>query len=175
MWNEACPSRASSTRSLISTRSSPASASAAAASAGALGSSGRSASSSRLVIRLVSGVRSSCEASATSRRCAPTDSSSAAVIAANACPSRLISSWPGVSIGALRSPVALIRSTVSVSRPTGRNTRPAASRAITAATIAPAGTSATSSQPSAVWVDVASDAGWATRTSTPGLPGNCMV
>jgi hypothetical protein len=57
----------------------------------------------------------------------------------------------------------------------GRSTRPAASRATTAAPSAPAGMSAMSSQPSAVWVDAASDAGRATRTNTPGLPGNCMV
>ena len=136
MWYEACPSRASSTRSLISTRSSPASASAAAASAGTLGSSGRSASSSRLVIRLVSGVRSSCEASATSRRCEPADSSSAAVIAANACPSRLISSWPGVSIGALRSPVALIRS-IGTRCPADRAQHPARGQSGPSAPIRP--------------------------------------
>ena len=58
-------------------------------------------STSMFVCRLVSGVRSSCEASATNRRCVSIDSSSAASIVLNAVPSRASSSWPPARVDAL--------------------------------------------------------------------------
>ena len=51
-------------------------------------------STSMFVCMLVSGVRSSCDASATKRRCVSIDSSSAASIVLNELPSRESSSWP---------------------------------------------------------------------------------
>ena len=71
------------------------------------------------VRRLVSGVRSSCEASATSWRCARLDSSSAASIVLKLAASRVSSSWPLVSIRSERSPVSVTRSVASVRRRTG--------------------------------------------------------
>ena len=73
------------------------------------------------VRRLVSGVRSSCEASATSCRCARLDSSSAPSIVLKLVASRLSSSCPVVSIRSERSPVSVTCSVVSVKRRTGRS------------------------------------------------------
>ena len=72
------------------------------------------------VCRLVSGVRSSCDASATKRRCVSIDSSSAASIVLNAVPSRPSSSGPPASATrSLGSPVRAIRSAAPVRRLTG--------------------------------------------------------
>ena len=73
------------------------------------------------VRRLVSGVRSSCDASATSWRCARVDSSSAAEhrVEARREPAQLVA-VRSTSIRSERSPVTLTRSAVSVSRVTGR-------------------------------------------------------
>ncbi len=83
------------------------------------GSSRSLASTSMFVRRLVSGVRSSCDASATSCRCARVDSSSAASIVLKLAASRLSSSRP-LRVDSLREvPVSATCSVASVSRRTG--------------------------------------------------------
>ena len=72
-----------------------------------------------MVRMLVSGVRSSCEASATRFRCAATDRSSDASISFTVAASRLSSSSPVTSILRERSAVRVISSAVTVSRRTG--------------------------------------------------------
>ena len=62
------------------------------------------------VCRLVSGVRSSCDASATKRRCVSIDSSSAPSIVLNAVPRRASSSRPPASAHALARIACLARS-----------------------------------------------------------------
>ena len=71
------------------------------------------------VRRLVSGVRSSCDASETSRRWASTESSSAASIVLNATARRPSSSLRSVSTRRRRSCVAVMSSAASVSRRVG--------------------------------------------------------
>ena len=71
------------------------------------------------VWRLVSGVRSSCDASATKRRCVSSDSSSEPSIVLNDAPSRASSPLPPSGTRSLGSPVSAIRSAVAVSRRTG--------------------------------------------------------
>ena len=84
------------------------------------GGSVRSPASTSMFVRtLVSGVRSSCDASATSWRCARVDSSRAPSIALKLAASRLSSSFPSTSMRSERSWVSLTRSTVSVSWRTG--------------------------------------------------------
>ena len=90
-------------------------------------------STSRLVRSEVSGVRSSCEASATSRRCARWDASSASSIVLNAPASRDSSSSPSCSIRRVRSRVRATCSAASVSSATGRTAARVASRASTSA------------------------------------------
>ena len=81
-----------------------------------------------LVRTLVSGVRSSCEASATSWRCARVDSSSAASIVLKLAASRLSSSSPLTSIRCERSCVSVTCSAVSVSVVTGASAARATTR-----------------------------------------------
>ena len=80
-----------------------------------------SRSRSTFVRAAVSGVRSSCEASATRRRCAPTDFSSAASIALNRVARRPSSSSPTTSTRSVRLPVAATFSAAAVRRRTGRS------------------------------------------------------
>ena len=68
---------------------------------------------------LVNGVRSSCDASATNRRCVSIASSSAASIVLNDAPSRDSSSCPPSGTRSLGSRVFAIRSVAAVSRRTG--------------------------------------------------------
>ncbi len=77
-----------------------------------------------LVRALVSGVRSSCEASATRRRWERAESSSASSIVLNAEASRESSSLPVASIRRDRSRVVLTSSATPVSRRTGAIDRP---------------------------------------------------
>ena len=93
------------------------------------------------VFRLVSGVRSSCEASATSCRCARLESSSAPSIVLKLVASRPSSSSPVEvdSIRCERSRVSVTASVVSVSRRTGASAARATSRPSAAATRHPAG------------------------------------
>ena len=74
------------------------------------------------VRRLVSGVRSSCDASETSCRCARAESSSAPSIVLNVAASRESSSVPDASIRRERSRVSDTSSAVLVSRWTGAST-----------------------------------------------------
>ena len=74
------------------------------------------------VRRLVSGVRSSCEASETSCRCERAESSSAPSIVLNVAASRESSSLPCASIRCERSPVSETSSAARVSRCTGAST-----------------------------------------------------
>ena len=74
------------------------------------------------VRRLVSGVRSSCEASETSCRCARAESSSAPSIVLNVAARRESSSVPDASIRRERSRVSDTSSAVRVSRWTGAST-----------------------------------------------------
>ena len=91
------------------------------------------ASTSMFVRTLVSGVRSSCDASATSWRCALVDSSTAPNIVLKLAARRLSSSFPSTSIRSDRSCVSVTRSTVEVSRRTGLRAARATSRPRTAA------------------------------------------
>ena len=75
------------------------------------------------VWRLVSGVRSSCEASATKRRCVSSESSRDASIVLNDAPSRASSPFPPSGTRSLGSPVSAIRSAAAVSRRTGASVR----------------------------------------------------
>ena len=70
-----------------------------------------------------------------------------------------------LAAGRVLRPVGRLTETVERIRATGDLSAP----------IAPTGMSTASSQPSAAWVDAASDTGRAARTSVPVLPGNCMV
>ena len=74
------------------------------------------------VRRLVSGVRSSCDASETSWRCARAESSSAPSIVLNVAARRESSSLPDASIRRERSRVSDTSSAVRVSRWTGAST-----------------------------------------------------
>ena len=109
------PSRASSTRSPTSSVSSSswATRSARRRSRSPAGSLRREPSTSRLVRSDVSGVRSSCDASATSCRCARWESSSASSIVLNDAASRASSSPPVASIRRDRSRVRATCSAVS--------------------------------------------------------------
>ena len=91
------------------------------------------------VFRLVSGVRSSCEASATSCRCARLESSSAPSIVLKLEASRPSSSSPVEvdSIRCERSRVSVTASVVAVSRRTGASAVRATSRPSAAATAIP--------------------------------------
>ena len=77
------------------------------------------ASTSMFVRRLVSGVLSSCDASATSCRCARVDFSSAPSIALKLAARRPSSSRPPESMRCERSPVSVTFSAVAVRRRTG--------------------------------------------------------
>ncbi|GAA3096020.1 hypothetical protein GCM10020254_46570 [Streptomyces goshikiensis] len=79
------------------------------------------ASSSMLVRREVSGVRSSCPASAISCACLSWEEASAAVIALKDRERRAISSSPSTGIRTVRSSVRAMCSTASVSSSTGRS------------------------------------------------------
>ena len=107
---------------------------------------GASPSTSRLVRSDVSGVRSSCDASATSWRCARWESSSASSIVLNDAASRASSSPPVASIRRERSRVRATCSAVSVRSVTGRTAWRVASRPRNAASAMPA--SATRPSPS---------------------------
>ena len=72
-------------------------------------------STSMFVCMLVSGVRSSCDASATKRRCVSIASSSAASIVLNDVPSRASSPRPPSGTRSLGSPVFVIRSAAAES------------------------------------------------------------
>ena len=134
------PSRASSTRSPTSSASSSSCAtrSRRRRSRSAAGRSRRVPSTSRLVRSEVSGVRSSCDASATSWRCARWESSSASSIVLNDAARRASSSSPCASMRRDRSRVRATCSAVSVSSVdrshgvrgwrSGRGTRPARCR-----------------------------------------------
>ena len=89
---------------------------------------------STFVRTAVSGVRSSCDASATRRRCAPTEPSSAASIALKRAASRPSSSLPPTATRSVRSPVAATLSAAAVRRRTGRSAAVATSAASAAAT-----------------------------------------
>ena len=89
-------------------------------------------SSSRFVRSEVSGVRSSCPASATSRRCRSMDDDSAASIALKLLVRRAISSPPVTGIGR-RSPVRATRSVAEISRSTGRSPARAIATPVSAA------------------------------------------
>ena len=110
------------------------------------GSSRREPSTSRLVRSEVSGVRSSCDASATSWRCARWESSSASSIVLNDAASRASSSSPVASIRRERSRVRATCSAVSVRSVTGRTAWRVAKRPRNAASAMPA--SATRPSPS---------------------------
>ena len=89
------------------------------------------------VRRLVSGVRSSCDASETSCRCARAESSSAASIVLNVDASRESSSRPCTSMRRERSRVSLTSSAVCVSLRTGASAARDTSRPSAAATAMP--------------------------------------
>ena len=91
------------------------------------------ASTSMLVRRLVSGVRSSCPASATRRRCWAREEASAASIVLKDAASRPISSRRVTSMGTSRSRVAATCSAAPVSTATGRTAPREANQARTAA------------------------------------------
>ena len=97
-------------------------------------------STSRLVRSEVSGVRSSCDASATSRRCARCEASSASSIVLNAPASRDSSSSPSRSIRRVRSRVRATCSAASVSSATGRTAVRVAIRASRIAAATPSST-----------------------------------
>ena len=94
--------------------------------------------SSRFVRRLVSGVRSSCDASATSWRCERSDISSAASIPSKLRASRPSSSFARAPTRRVRSRVRVTSSTVSPRRATGASTARATSAPSAAATRTPA-------------------------------------
>ena len=128
-------------------------------------------STSRLVRALVSGVRSSCEASATSRRCEARACSTAASMALKRSARRPSSSWLETSMRRERSCVVDTCSAASVSSRTGASTardprRPSAA----ASRVAPAPT-ATSSSTRRSRVASTSPAGRTNMTATPGATG----
>ena len=106
-------------------------------------------SSSTLVRSEVSGVRSSCPASVTSRAWRSRDSASARSIMLNASVSRASSSLPNTGMGR-RSSVRATRSAASVSRPTGRSPVRVTMPPATAATATPIPPTASSTQRSFV-------------------------
>ena len=83
-----------------------------------------SASSPTFARSVAIGVRSSCEASATSCRWVRSDASRLASSSSRRVERRLISSRPRWPVRSLRSPVSTIRSVVSVSRRSGATARP---------------------------------------------------
>lgn len=103
-------------------------------------------SSSILVRREVSGVRSSCPASAISCCCRSRDDASAAVIALKDVLSRAISSCPSTGIRTFRSSVRAMCSTVPVSVSTGRSPARAIHRPADAAPSTPTPVTASSTQ-----------------------------
>ena len=118
----ACSPRASSTSSVTSPVSSPElldDVARGSAAAPPRAGRGRRWSTSMFVRRLVSGVRSSCEASATSCRCAFSDRSSASSIVLKLSARRESSSRPFASIRLSRSCVSVTCSVARVSRRTG--------------------------------------------------------
>ena len=99
---------------------------------------------STLVRRDVTGVRSSCEASATSRRCAAWDTCTRSSMASKRWAMRPTSSSPRAPMRRPRSPVASMCSAARVSSAIGRITGRANRRVIAAAKAIPAATSSTS-------------------------------
>ena len=92
-----------------------------------------------LVRRLVTGVRSSCDASATSRRCAATEPSSVSSMVLKRAAIRPTSSLPRASTRRARSSVAVMCSAASVRSVTGwmtgrENSRPSAAASAVPAT-----------------------------------------
>ena len=94
----------------------------------------------------VTGVRSSCEASATSCRCAAIEPSSVSSIALKRAASSPTSSWLVTSIRRPRSSVCAMCRAASVTRTTGATRWRAASRPSTAASAIPPSTTASSTQ-----------------------------
>ena len=111
----------------------------------------------------VSGVRSSCPASATSRRCRSREAATAASIALNAVASRAISSSPSTGSGA-RSSVRAISSTASVRRRTGRRPLRATAQPAAAAPTTPARPNSNMTAPSRLSTVSWDSSDWA-RTS----------
>ena len=97
-----------------------------------------------LVRSEVTGVRSSCEASATSRRWAACEACTRSSMASKRCAIRPTSSSPRAPMRRPRSPVASMCSAARVSLLMGRMTGRANRRAITAANAVPASTSSAS-------------------------------
>ena len=111
---------------------------------------GASRSTSTFVRSEVTGVRSSCEASATSWRCWACEVCRRASIPLKRAAMRPTSSWPSASMRRPRSPVASMCSAASVSSVTGATTRREKSRLTPAASAVPTATSATSTTPQAL-------------------------
>ena len=116
----------------------------------------------------VSGVRSSCPASATSWRCRSREADSAASIALNARASRAISSLPSTSIGSSFS-VRAMSSAASVSRRTGRRPLRATPQPASAAAITPAIPKIAITAPSRSSVDSLASSDWATTSAMPSV------
>jgi hypothetical protein len=114
------------------------------------------------VRKLVSGVRSSCPASAARRRCARCDSSSASSIALKLPASRPTSSLPVVSIRRDRSRVSATSSTAEVSRRTGRSAARATMKPRTAATSTPTSAVTSNASPMSLTTALVSVSGRAT-------------
>ena len=107
-------------------------------------SSAPASSTSMLVRSEVTGVRSSCEASATSRRWAACEACTRSSIASKRCAMRPTSSSPRAPMRRPRSPVASMCSAARVSSLMGRMTGRAKSRASSAANAVPTSTSSAS-------------------------------
>ena len=137
------------------------------------GRSGR-ASSSMFARCAVSGVRSSCEASAISCCCACCDSSRAASMALKSAARLASSSRPLTVIRRLRSRVALTSRTAPASARTGRSTAFAASRPSKPAASAPPSVRPSSSQRTRAIVAFASVSVRAVRT-TPSLEDGSRI
>lgn len=125
------------------------------------------ARTSRLVRRLVRGVRSSWLASATSRRCASRDVSSAESISLKLLASRASSSRPRTSIDAPRSWVRATCSAAPARRSTGRSAARAISSPISAASSTPPAEINVRSRRSDERVSSTSVSGRATCSATP--------
>ncbi len=128
------------------------------------------------VCRLVSGVRSSWEASATNRRCVSSDSSSEASIVLKEAPRRASSSRPPSGTRSLGSPVSAIRSAAAVRRRTGASVAPETRAPAAAAISNPAERDEEQDEPQAVEVvvdvvDVAGDYDGATGDREHALAG----
>ena len=126
------------------------------------------ASTSMFVRRLVSGVRSSCDASATSWRCERSASASASSIVLKLAPRRLSSSVPSARIRRLRSRVRATCSAASVSCFTGVSAARATSRPSHTASAMPPRLISASANPRSRSVLSTSSSGRTAWSASPG-------